>query len=209
MRNMKKIYNFFLILTAAAMCLIFTSCSKKPEEVIAEYEKAFNTHDTNKLTSLFSSDAEIELSGLNKLSGLKQIRDYAEYDSVLHSNIKISDITSSDGKSFFVVALTNDIFKTIGIDTVKYSKIFKISGGKINSISESATPASDDKIKQFKDQFMLWAAKEKLDVLNEIMPEGRMIYNTANAKKYSELVLEWKKSEQTNISVAKNKNAHW
>ena len=208
---MRKVLNLILFLIVTVSCLILTSCSKKPEEVIAEYEKAFNAHDTNKLTSLFSSDAEIELSGLNNLKGLKQIRDYAEYDSVLHSNIKISDITSSDGKSFFVAALTNDVFKTVGIDTVKYSMIFKISSGKIYSMSESTTPESDNKIKQFKDQFMLWAAKEKLEVLNEIMPEGIMVCNAANAKKYSELVLEWRKTNSfTQLKPEEKKiKPHW
>ncbi len=189
---MKKILNSILFLSVTASCFIFSSCAKKPEDVIKEYETAFNAHATNKLVSLFSSDAVIELSGLNKLTGLVQIKSYAEYDSVLNSSITISDITSSNGKSFFVMTLTNDLFRTIGIDSAKFSMIFKISGGKIHEISGSTTPETDKKIQQFRDPFMLWAAKEKLDLLNEIMPEGSMVYNAANAKKYLELVLEWK-----------------
>lgn len=191
---MKKILGSVLFLSVTTSCLIFSSCTKKPEDVIKEYEAAFNAHDTNKLASLFSGDAVIELSGLNKLTGRGQIKSYAEYDSVLNSSISISDITSSDEKSFFVMTLKNDLFRTIGIDTAKFSMIFKISGGKIQEISGRTTPETDKKIQQFRDPFMLWAAKEKLDVLNEIMPEGNMVYNAANAKKYSELVLEWKKT---------------
>ena len=187
----KTLYSLFLIIICA---FIFISCGKKPATIVKEYEKAYNSHDVNKLVSLFSDGAVIELTPINKLKSLSQIKGYAEFDSVLNSHITISDISESNGRAFFVMNKENDFLKTIGIDSAKYSMIFKIDGGKIINISGSATVETDNKFKEFQDPFMLWAARERLDVLNEIMPGGSIVYNAKNAKKYLELVLEWKRN---------------
>lgn len=188
-----------MIKTTGALTLViilglaFISCSTKPTEVIKEYESAFNSHDVNKLTSLFTDNAVIELSLLNHLKGKGQIRGYAEYDSVLNSRITVSDIAESDSRAFFVMSLSNDLLKTIGINEAKYSMIFKISGGKIENIAGGLTNETEIRIKAFQNIFMLWAAKEKLNALNQIMPNGKIVYNAENAKKYLNLVIEWKR----------------
>jgi hypothetical protein len=187
----KSFYSLTLIILCA---IIFISCGKKPATVVKEYEKAYNSHNINKLVSLFSDGAVIELTPIKKLKGLSQIKGFAEFDSVLNSHITISDITESNGRAFFVMNKENDFLKTIGIDSAKYSMIFKIDGGKIVDISGSTTVETDNKFKEFQDPFMLWAARERLDVLNEIMPGGSIVYNAENAKKYLELLLEWKRN---------------
>ena len=187
----KLLYAFVLILISG---IIFISCGKKPATIVKEYEEAYNSHDVNKLVSLFSKDAVIELSPLNKLRGPLQIKGYAEFDSVLNSHITISDIAESNGRAFFVMNKGNDFLKTIGIDSAKYSVIFKTDGGKIVHISGSTTIETDDKFKEFQEPFMLWAARKRLNVLNDIMPNGNIVYNAKNAKKYLDLVFEWKRS---------------
>jgi hypothetical protein len=187
----KSLYSLILIIICA---ILFISCGKKPATIVKEYEKAYNSHDVDKLVSLFSDNAVIELTPVNKLKSLSQIKDYAEFDSVLNSHITISDIIVSNGRAFFVMNKENDFLKTIGIDSAKYSMIFKIDGGKIIDISGSTTVETDNKFKEFQDPFMLWAARERLDVLNDIMPGGSIVYNAKNAKKYLELVLEWKRN---------------
>lgn len=187
----KLLYAFVLILISG---IIFISCSKKPATIVKEYEEAYNSHDVNKLVSLFSKDAVIELSPINKLRGKLQIKGYAEFDSVLNSHITISDIAESNGRAFFVMNKENDLLKTIGIDSAKYSVIFKTDGGKIVHISGSTTVETDNKFKEFQEPFMLWAARKRLDVLNDIMPNGNIVYSAMNAKKYLDLVIDWKRS---------------
>lgn len=189
---MIKITGFLTIVLI--LSFTFISCSEKPTEVVKKYEKAFNARDINQLISLFNDKAVIELSLLNKLKGKSQIKDYAEYDSVLNSHITVSDIAESDGRAFFVMNVTNDLLKTIGINDAKYSMIFKTSNGKIDNISGTATNETANKLKEFRDPFMLWAASKHLDVLNEIMPNGNIIYNAKNAKKYLALVSEWERN---------------
>ena len=186
----KTVKALAIIITFA---LTFISCSPKPSEVVKKYESAFNSHNVNKFTSLFTDNAVIELSLLYHLKGKNQIRGYAEYDSVLSSQITISDIAENDGRAFFVMTLKNDLLRTLGIDEEKYSLIFKIDDGKIENISGGATNKTEIKLKTFQNAFMLWAARKKLDVLNEIMPNGNLVYNATNAKKYLALVTEWKR----------------
>ena len=187
----KLLYAFVLILISG---IIFISCGKKPATIVKEYEEAYNSHNVNKLVSLFSKDAVIELSPINKLRGTLQIKGYAEFDSVLNSHITISDIAESNGRAFFVMNKESDFLKTIGIDSAKYSVIFKTDGGKIVHISGSTTIETDNKFKEFQEPFMLWAARKRLDVLNDIMPNGNIVYSAMNAKKYLDLVMDWKRS---------------
>jgi hypothetical protein len=189
---MKKLSHSLILIFGSAV--IFISCGKKPATIVKEYEGAYNSHNVNKLLSLFSDDAVIELTPINKLKGLSQIKGYAEFDSVLNSHISISDITESNGRAFFVANKESDFLKTIGIDSAKYSMIFKTDGGKIVEISGSTTIETDNKFKEFQNPFMLWAARERLDVLNKIMPHGGIVYNAKNAKKYLDLVFEWKRN---------------
>ena len=198
---MKKNISYLAILILCGT--IFISCSKKPADVVKEFETAFNSHNITALISLFNKDAEIDLSVLNKIKGLDQIKGFAEYDSTLNSQITLSDITENDGKAYFVMSLSNDFLKSIGINEARYSMIFKISGGKIENISGSTTNETDVKIREFQNPFMLWAAREHLDILNSIMPNGNIIFNSENAKKYLDLVIEWRKSLQTTIEAPK------
>jgi hypothetical protein len=188
---MKKLFNSLILIFISG--IVFVSCGKKPATVVKEYEQAYNSHNVNKLVSLFRDDAVIELTPIYNLKGPLQIRGYAEFDSVLNSHIRISDIMESNGRAFFVMSKENDFLKTIGIDVAKYSMIFKIDGGKIVDISGTTTNETDNKFKEFQDRFMLWAARNRLNVLNEIMPNGNIVYNAKNAKKYFDLVLEWKR----------------
>ena len=41
---------------------------------------------------------------------------------------------------------------------------------------------------------MLWAARKRLEVLNDIMSNGNIVYSAMNAKKYLDLVIDWKRS---------------
>ncbi len=41
---------------------------------------------------------------------------------------------------------------------------------------------------------MIWSKENKSDLLNEMMPEGKFIYNAENATKTLALLTEWKES---------------
>jgi|GEM_PF-2164822 len=195
---------FFTVIIISS--LILSSCGKPPKKILTEYEQAYNKHDVSKIVSFYSNDVVLDLSILSKLKGKEDLRNYAEYDSVMNTQIKISDIATSDNNTMFVMSLTNDLFKTIGIDTAKYSMIFTIEGGKITKMAGSTTNETGLKIQNFSKNFMLWASKEKLDELNQMMPNGRLNYTAENAKKYINMVLEYKLNHSdTTIKEQENK----
>lgn len=201
---------FFVVLIISSFVL--SSCGKPPKEILAAYEQAYNRHDINKIVSFYSDNVVLDLSILSKLKGKENLRNYAEYDSVMNSQIKISDIATSGNESMFVMSLTNDLYKTIGIDTAKYSMAFTIEGGKITKMTGTTTRETDVKIQSFSKKFMLWAAKNKLDELNQMMPDGRFNYTAGNAKKYIDMVLEYKlNNRDTSIKEPEKEktNHHW
>jgi hypothetical protein len=202
---------FFTVIIISS--LILSSCGKPPKEILTEYEQAYNKHDISKIMSFYSDNVVLDLSILSKLKGKEALRNYAKYDSVMNTQIKISDIATSDDNTMFVMSLTNDLYKTIGIDTAKYSMIFTIEGGRITKMSGSTTRETDKNIQDFSKNFMLWASKEKLDELNQMMPNGRLNYNAVNAKKYINMVLEYKMSHK-DVTIKeqddnKKVNPHW
>lgn len=193
--------------------VLLSSCGPKPKEILTGYEQAYNKHDISKILSYYSDNVVLDISILSQLKGKADLANYARYDSVMNTQIKISDIANSDDKTMFVMYLTNDMYRTIGIDTAKYSMIFTIDGGKITKMSGTTTRETDQKIQDFSQKFMLWAAREKLDELNRMMPNGKFMYTPENAKEYMSMILEYKlnngKTEIKAPTKKKKVNRHW
>jgi len=191
----RSVYPFIL---PVIVLFIFSSCSEKPEDVLAKYELNYNSHNITELLKLFDDNTEIEL-GVTSIKGKDAIRSSLEYDSVLNTMITIHDITSSENNSFFVMEQTNDLYKTVGINIVKFSMIFEIKDGKIKHIRKSSTPATDLNISNFRKAFLLWAAKQKLDLPDEMKPGSNFNYSAENGKKYLNLIMKWKMNSETSL----------
>jgi len=189
---MEEIYKtWFPIFVLAS--LIF-SCSSNSTQLTKNYPIVYNTHNVNDIVNLYADDAVFEVVGQFSLKGKDQIRGITKYDSVLNIKMSVSNIETVRDSVFCNLSETNDWLKIAEIGEAHYFGIFVFKDGLISIISASAKPETAEAFNNVLMPLMIWAKENKADLLNEMMPGGKFIYNAENATKTLTLLTEWKES---------------
>ncbi len=189
---MKKIYKTWLPIFVLVI-LIF-SCSENLTQLTQRYPTVYNTHNVNDIVNLYADDAVFEVAGQFSFNGKDQVRDITKYDSVLNIKMSVSNIETVGDSVFCNLSETNDWLQTAEIGEAHYSVIFVFKDGLISKISAEAKPETAEAFNNVLTPLMIWAKENKPDLLAEMMPEGKFIYNAENAMKTLNLLTEWKES---------------
>lgn len=189
---MEKTYKIWFPIFVLAT-LIF-SCSSNLTQLTKNYPIVYNTHNVNDIVNLYADDAVFEVTGQFSLSGKDQIRGITKYDSVLNIKMSVSNIETVRDSVFCNLSETNDWLQIAEIGEAHYSVIYVFKDGLISKISASAKPETAKAFKNVLTLLMIWAKENKADLLNEMMPEGKFMYNAENAMKTLTLLTEWKES---------------
>jgi hypothetical protein len=188
--QLNKMFLFSLLLLFA---IAIASCSPKPSPVdlVRAYQSAYNSHDLERLLSLFAEDATFEVVGQFVFKGKEDIRRVAEYDFALNIHMRISGPTIKGDTIFCGLIETNDWLKTAGIGEAHYAARFVVEGGLVKVIEGKALPETDTAFSQVLNPLLEWASKQRPEQLAQMMPEGEFVYNAENAKKSLALLREW------------------
>jgi hypothetical protein len=108
--------------------------------------------------------------------------------------MSVSNIETVKDSVFCNLSETNDCLQTAEIGEAHYSVIIIFKDGLISKIIASAKPETAKAFNNVLTPLMTWAKENKPDLLNEMMPGGRFIYNAENATKTLALLTEWKES---------------
>jgi hypothetical protein len=189
---MEKIYK--TLLSILALVPLIYSCSSNLTQLTRNYPTVYNTHNVNDIVNLYADDAVFEVMGQFSLNGKDQIRDITKYDSVLNIKMSVSNIETVRDSVFCNLSETNDWLQIAEIDEAHYSVIFVYKDGLISKISASAKPETAKAFNNVLTPLMIWAKENRSDLLNEMMPEGKFIYNAENAMKTLTLLTEWNES---------------
>ena len=189
MKNIYKTWRPILVLI-----ILFFSCSENLTQLTQRYPIVYNTHNVNDIVNLYADDAVFEVMGQFSLNGKNQIRDITKYDSVLNIKMSVSNIETFGDSVFCNLSETNDWLQTAEIGEAYYSVIFVFKDGLISKISASAKPETAEAFNNVLTPLLIWAKENKSDLLSEMMPEGKFIYNAENAMKTLNLLIEWKES---------------
>ncbi len=181
----------FLILVSV---ILIISCSENLTQLTQNYPIVYNTHDVNDIVNLYADDAIFEVTGQFSFNGKDQIRDITKYDSVLNINMSVSNIETVGDSVFCDLSETNDWLRTAEIGEAHYSVIFIFKEGLVSKIIASAKPKTAKAFNNVLTPLMLWAKENKPDLLSEMMPGGKFIYNAENATKTLALLTEWKEN---------------
>ena len=144
---------------------------------------------------MYSVDAVFEVIGQFELKGRTRIRDITKYDSVLNIQMQISNPHARGDTVWFDLTETNDWLRISEIGQANYSVFFIFENGLIKKISADAREETKQAFEKVFSSLMPWAEEEKGQILSEMMPEGRFIYNAENAKKTLGLLRSWKQSQ--------------
>jgi len=152
--------------------LIFFVCSPNSTHLVERFPVVYNSHNVKKIVSLYSDDATFEVVGQFLLKGKNQIRDIAEYDSVLNIHMSVRNIKASGDTIFCDISETNEWLKLLEIDEAYYTAIFIFQGGLIKHIRAEAKPETQQAFNQVLSPLMKWARDNNANVLGEMMLEG-------------------------------------
>ena len=189
---MKKIYKTWLPIFVLVI-LIF-SCSPNLTQLTQNYPTVYNTHNVNDIVNLYADDAVFEVVGQFSLKGKDQIAGITKYDSVLNIKMSVSNIETVGDSVFCNLSETNDWLRIAEIGEAHYSVIFVFKDDLISKIIASAKPETAEAFNNVLGSLLIWAKENKPDLLTEMMPEGKFIYNAENAMKTLALLTEWKES---------------
>jgi len=189
---MEKIYK--TLLSILLLVPLIFSCSQNLTQLTQHYPTVYNTHNVNDIVNLYADDAVFEVMGQFSLNGKDQIRGITKYDSVLNIKMSISNIETVRDSVFCNLSETNDWLQIAEIGEAHYSVIFVFKDGLISKISASAKPETAKAFNNVLTPLMIWAKENRSDLLNDMMPEGKFIYNAENAMKTLTLLTEWNES---------------
>lgn len=194
--QLNKMFLFSLLLLLA---VVIASCSPEPTPVdlVRAYQNAYNSHDLEKLLSLFAEDATFEVVGQFVFKGKENVRRVAEHDFALNIHMSIRGPTIKGDTIFCGLTETNDWLKTAGIGEAHYTGWFVFEAGLIKLIRGQSTPETDKAFSEVLNPLIEWASKERPEQLAEMMPEGKFVYNAENAKKSLALLRQWQEATKS------------
>jgi len=181
----------FSLLLLLVVVIAFCSPKSSPVDLVRAYQSAYNSHDLERLLSLFAEDATFEVVGQFVFKGKQAVRRVAEYDFALNIHMNIIGPTIKGDTIFCGLIETNDWLKTAGIGEARYTGWFVFEGGLIKLIEGKALPETDTAFSQVLNPLIEWASKERPEQLAQMMPEGKFVYNAENAKKSLALLRQW------------------
>jgi limonene-1,2-epoxide hydrolase len=168
------------------------SCSPKPADIVKSYQEAYNNHDLERVLALYAEDVRFEIVGEISLHGKEQLRELTEYDFVLNIHMSCGPCQTKGDSVMCELTETNDWLKTAGIRKAHYLATFVVTDGLIQSIRAELIPETDQAFGEILDPLMKWATESKPELVAEMMPEQKFVYNANNAKKSLSLLREWK-----------------
>ncbi|MCK4856845.1 MAG: nuclear transport factor 2 family protein [candidate division Zixibacteria bacterium] len=175
--------------------ILILACKNCPDSRVAAYLEAHNSHDVDKTMRLFADDIRYEIVDMWVVEGREELAKLEGWDAALNSWYTFTDYQVNGDTVTFKIAECNDWFKLAGINEMRYefgSMIF--DNGLIKEIRVKLTPASIAAGQKAYSAVMEWASRERRDKVAQLMPDGELVYNAANARQWLSLLRDWKEA---------------
>lgn len=188
----------FYFLCFLFLCII-NSCAPNLIDKAKAFEKAYNSHDIERIVSFFADNIRFEVVGFFVKEGKKDVRELIEYDAAVNVHMIISDIKVNRNTVTFKLAESNDWFRLAGIEELIYEpNRIVFHDGLIKEIKSEITNESAVDMRKAWESVMEWALKERSQELEELLPGGKFIYNAESTEKWLVLLKEWKETTKQN-----------
>lgn len=131
--------------------------------------------------------------GKNKTDALKS---FSKWDAPLHPDIKIINTSYSENKWAIAFIEQNDFTKLIGFPGWKATDSIKINKRGLIEEVIYMPDESNPNYKQWLKPAVDWLKENKPGELNEVYQDGKLIQTESSAKKWVELLSEWKEKSK-------------
>jgi hypothetical protein len=195
MKRLPKPILAIIILTTMYLACSFTPT---PDQVVVMYKNAVNSHNVESVMSFYSEDILFEVPDLAMcVEGKEAMRGVSEYDSVLNTEMKLSDVTVSGDMVICSLTETNDWMNAAGIGMAFYPEVeFVVIDQKIHHIHADMADSSQAKFDSVIGTFVPWAHENHAEEMFDMMPEGDFIFNGENAAMMVKLLTEWREQAE-------------
>lgn len=131
--------------------------------------------------------------GKNKTDALKS---FSKWDAPLHPDIKILSSSYRENKWVISFIEQNDFTKLIGFPGWKATDSIKINNRGLIEEIIYMPDESNPNYKQWLKPAVDWLRQNKPGELNEVYQDGKLIQNESSARKWVELLTEWKEKSK-------------
>ncbi|NIP41937.1 MAG: hypothetical protein GWO41_16630 [candidate division Zixibacteria bacterium] len=193
MKLRKRYRAVFAALSIIFLLTLVLSCGKGLEGKIKAYEDAINSHDVEAVLAFYAEPVTIEMGRVSSPLTETELRPLAEWDSIVNTEVSFTVKETRGDTVYCTKTETNDWYKAFTIDTLYFDPwIAVFEDGKIRQITYVHTPESIRRMAEAYKSFYDWAYEERPIKLKELMPEGQPIRGVTSAKKWMEILTEWR-----------------
>ncbi len=188
-----------LCVLASLICILACSTSSPPEEIVQNYREALNSHNVDSLMNYFGDDMVFEIPSMRmKLSGKPALRGLAGYDSVLNTNMVLTNIRVGGDTVICEITESNDWMNAAGMTSAHYSEaIFVVINGKISHIKAEISDSSAANFDKVLSEFVPWVNENYPESMTEMMPEGNFVFNAKNGETVVRLLRQWRQAMES------------
>ncbi len=180
-----------------ALSLILVNCaSNESEEIITQYEAAHNSHDIEGSMSMYHDDIEFELKGTWVKIGSKAVRELAEWDAALNSNLRFTNMRVNSDSIYCEAVEKNDWFKAAGIDSIIHNPvIFILDQKKIKKIIAFPSEKVGQQVGDFIGSVFQWSETAQDPTIHKLIVDEEFLYSREAAAKWMDLFKRMKEQD--------------
>jgi hypothetical protein len=175
--------------------LLTTSCAPTLAGRVEAFQKAANSHNTEKVMSFYADDVRFEIVGTPMvIEGKEKLRKAIEEMFILNVNFTFTDIKADGNTVTYKVKEQNDWLKAAGIDALYYEyDQTTFEGGLIKKEIAKPTQKSMEIMAEFRESFEKWASEKRGQEWARLKSEG---ITKENVSKWLAIIRQWQESKQ-------------
>jgi len=176
------------------MGIFVCSTSLTPEYIVQKYREALNSHNVDSLMNYYADGIVFEVPSMRmKLSGKPALRGLAEYDSVLNTDMVLTNIRVKGNTVICDITETNEWMDAAGMTSAHYPEaIFVVINGKISHIKAEISDSSAANFDKVLSEFVPWVNENYPESMAGMMPEGNFVFNAKNGETVVRLLRQWR-----------------
>ena len=164
-------------------------------ETVELYRAALNNHDIETAMSFLAEEYKLRFVGTEFVMSKADLPPILGWDSGVNGHVDW-DVAKGEAEALtFEGRERNDFFMLLGIAHLRFRSTFRLDGNSkiIEQLYEtySDQPSWEEAIKPA----IEWASRHRPAKLAEVYPEGQMIYTEEAARRWVELLREWRSSK--------------
>ncbi len=164
-------------------------------ETVQLYRAAINKHDIETAMSLLAEDYKLRFVGTEFVVSKDSLPRMLGWDTGVNGHVEWEIAKDKTSPLTFEGRETNDFFQLLGISHLRFRAVFRVNvdGKIIEQLYEihPNQPSWEEAIKPA----VAWASQHRLGEVQEIFPNGQIVYTEEMGRRWVALLGEWNSSK--------------